>query len=350
MSQITELVKKYSDAQQKLVKIIGQKHARKTNTYHERRMLQQTNLVLKQLIRDSKVWTNSEIPRQYKKGVRRAIDAYKTMDIKTVSFDKVDKIHNKQIELLINNTNDDFVTANVFIGRNIRDNIRQITLDTIAEAKLTGRSMTQIRADLKNRFINQNITAIETKNGRKINLNSYAETVARSVMTETENVAVIEHVKASGHDLVKMSAHASSCPICAPLQGRVYSITGKTKGYPRLNRAFGGTHANIHPNCKHFLFPYDPSKDKDAEKTKEFSNRSFDIDPRSQKEINNYNNQQKRNQQRNADYKQWQRYKIVMPTETNKTFSGFRKSKRVNSKKYQELESNYRSIRIKGEN
>ena len=347
MSQqsIAELVKLYSDAQQKLIKIISQKHARKTNTYHEKRMLQQTNATLNQLIKESKVWTNSEIPRSYKKGVRGAIDAFKASGVEVLSHDKVDKIHNKQIEILVRNTNDDLITGNVFVGRNIRDTIRQITIDTIAESRATGESIAQIRNRLKNRFINENITAIKTKNGRRISLDSYASTVARSVITESENIAVIEHTKANGHDLVRMSSHSTSCPICAPLQGRVYSITGKTKGYPKLSIAYTGVHANIHPNCKHFLYPYFPERDKGRETTKAFSNRSFDIDDRSDRERKAYDAQQERNRKRNADYRQWERYKTVMPSETPRSFSGFRKSKKANSKRYQELQSKYRGIR-----
>ncbi len=345
---IAELVNEYSKAHQELIKIIGQKHARKTNTYHERRILQQVNVVLRNLIRESKVWTNSSIPRKYKKGVRKAIETFKSSGIPSISYTKHEDMHMWQIETLVRNTNSDLTAANMFVGRSIRDNVRQITLDTIKDARLTGRSVNQIRQELKNRYIDNKITSIKTKNGRNISLDVYASMVARSVLTETENIAVMEHVKASGHDLVRMSSHATTCPICAPLQGRVYSITGDTEGYPALDVAFSGVHANIHPNCKHFLIPYFPERDVDKDETKKFSNRSFNVDPRSQRQINNYNFDQERNRKRNADLRQWERYKIVMPSETPKSFKGFRKTKRANSKKYQQLQTLYRKIRRRG--
>ena len=343
---IAELVKAYSDAQQKLIKIVGQKHARKNNTDYERRILTQTNATLRELVSDTKVWTNSNIPRSYKKGVNKAMKAFNELGVDVKGYEAFEKIHQKQIDILVRNTNDDLNSANNFIGRNIRDSVRQISIETIKEARLTGRSVGQIRRDLIDNFIDNNITSMETKNGRRINLDSYASTVARSTTREAENTAVIEHIKANGTNLVKMSSHLTTCPICAPLQGRVYSIDGNSTDYPSLDLAYTGDHANIHPNCRHFLAPYMPDKDKNSAETKRFSNRSFNIDPRSQAQINNYNHEQRRNRERNADKRQWERYKIVMPNETPKTLSGFRKSKRANSKKYQELDSRYRSIRL----
>jgi len=142
-----------------------------------------------------------------------------------------------------------------------------------------------------------------------------------------------------------MSSHNSSCKICAPLEGRVYSISGNNKEFPPLNKAYSGTHMNIHPNCRHVLVPYIESLADDPQKDKEFSNKPFNVDPRSQKDIDNYNNSQKYKAELNRDRKQWQKYKMVMPNETPKTLSGFRTSKKSNSENFQKLQSNYRSIR-----
>jgi hypothetical protein len=52
-----------------------------------------------------------------------------------------------------------------------------------------------------------------------------------------------------GHDLVKISTHIGACPLCEPWQGKVLSITGKTKGYPTLEEAKAA--GLFHPNCRH---------------------------------------------------------------------------------------------------
>lgn len=343
---IIELIKSYTEAQEQLVKIVGQKQSRRTNTEYEKRLMSQINGTLKQLIDESKLWTNSNVPRQYKKAVNRTVKAYKDMGIKIDGYDEFEKIHQRKIDILVRNSVDDFTKANIFIGRNINDTIRQISIEASRQATITGRNVKQLRQDLVDRFIDNKITAIKTKNGRRINLDSYAETVARSVIREAENTAVIEHVEATGNDLVRMSSHPTSCPVCAPLQGRVYSISGNDKRYPSLDFAYSGGYLNIHPNCRHFITPYEPALDKDRAETKAFSNRSFKIDPRSNSQKINYDREQRNNRKRNADKKQWERWKIVMPNETPKTLSGFRKSKKGNSKKYQKLQSQYRSIRL----
>jgi hypothetical protein len=343
--QIIDLIKVYTEAQQRLIKVIGQKHSRKSNVMYERRILAQTNDTLKQLITDSRLWTNSNVPRQYKKAVNKAVSDYKAMGVKIEGFEAFSDIHNKEIDTLIRNTNNDFVTSTNFVGRSIRDNVRQISLDSITQSRITGRSVRQTREDLIQSFIDNNVTSMRTKNGRRINLDSYASMVARSTMTEVANQGVMKHLEANGKDLVIMSSHATTCPVCAPLQGRVYSISGNSKEYPPLDTAFTGVHANIHPNCRHVLRPYEPTKDTNRTRTKEFSNRPFDIDPRSNSQRINYDREQRNNRKRNADKKQWERYKIVMPSDTPKTLNGFRKSKKANSKKYQALKSQYASLR-----
>ena len=182
-----------------------------------------------------------------------------------------------------------------------------------------------------------------------MNISSYAETVARSTSREAQNRGLLDTVTTSNRDLVKMSSHATTCPVCAPLQGRVYSISGTSTEYPPLEFAYGGAYANVHPSCRHVLMPYVPELDEDREKIKQFSNRGFDIDPRSKSQIDNYNREQKKNAERNRDRRQWERYKMAMPDETPKTFSAFRKSKASGSKAWQDLESKYRSLRIKGD-
>ncbi len=69
--------------------------------------------------------------------------------------------------------------------------------------------------------------------------------------------------------------------------------------------------------------PYVEELADDPEKDREFSNRPFDIDPRSKKQIDQYNKVQKKKRQLRADRRQWQRYKMVLPNDTPRTFSGF---------------------------
>ena len=343
---ILELVKTYTQAQSELINIVSNTKVKRNANLYKRVLLQRVNEVVSKLNKQSIGWTNKYIPSEYKRALERVRSQYKQLGIETDSFQKNKNKHIKQINLLVENSVTQLTKANNFIGRNVRDNIRDISNKTIRQSILQGKTFKQLQEDLKNEFINNNITAIKTRNGRYINLDSYSSIVARSTVTETENRAVMEQVKLSNNDLVRMSSHLTSCPVCAPLQGRVYSVSGKSKLFPPLHKAFSGVYANIHPNCRHFLIPYSPEKDKNLGDTIKDSNKSFDVDPRSQSQIDNYNKIQKENQKRNNDKKQWERYKIVLPELTHLTLSGFRRAKRKNNERYQKLLEEYRKIRL----
>ena len=62
-----------------------------------------------------------------------------------------------------------------------------------------------------------------------------------------------------GNDLVYLPAHPGACPLCMAWQGKVYSVSGKTPGYPKQEEAIKGGVG--HPNCKHqWLIYWDDSQ------------------------------------------------------------------------------------------
>lgn len=344
---ILALIRYYQNAEQRLIQTIAQKEAKGTVTAYSRSLLNQVEKIIVDLNEEATGWANTNIPVDYEKGIKSAVSGYATLGVDIGDVATFSKLNQRAINVIVRNTIQDLTNANNFIGRKVQDDIRQAGLDATAQKELTGLTVKQTKKNLINTLIDKNVMAIKTRNGRNMNISAYAETVARSTSREAQNRGLLDTVTTSNRDLVKMSSHLTTCPVCAPLQGRVYSISGTSTEYPPLEVAYGGVHANIHPNCRHLILPYVAELDEDREKVKAFSNRSFDTDPRSKSQIDNYNKQQKANAERSRDRRQWERYKMAMPNETPKTFSAFRKSKQSNSDKWQELESNYRSMRIK---
>jgi len=344
---ILDLISYYRAAELNLIRIISEKEARGTVTAYSKSLLAQVQKQIDDMNKEAVSWSTTNLPPQYEKGIKSAVNGYSALGVEIGSVETFSKLNTRNIAIIVRNTTQDLVNANNFIGRKIEDDLRQAGLEAIAQKELTGQTVKQTKQNLINKLIDQNVMAIKTKNGRNMNISSYAEVVARSTSREAQNRGLLDTVTSANKDLVKMSSHLTTCPVCAPLQGRVYSISGTSTEYPPLEFAYGGVHANIHPNCRHVLMPYVPELDEDAEKVKAFSNRSFDIDSRSKSQIDNYNREQKKKAELNRDRRQWERYKTAMPNETPKTLSAFRKSKKSNSEKWQELESNYRSMRIK---
>ena len=98
---------------------------------------------------------------------------------------------------------------------------------------------------------------------------------------------------ADDYDLWQIVKIGSTCPVCAPLEGRIYSKSGNNPDYPPLTVAFGkidpagsndltNTYLNIHPNCLHALVRY-TTIGKSAEriqKDKDFSSIAGTLEPK----------------------------------------------------------------------
>jgi hypothetical protein len=134
-------------------------------------------------------------------------------------------------------------------------------------------------------LLDQGQTAFVDRRGRKWRLDSYAEMVARTTTREAASVATINTCDEFGLDLVRISTHSPTCELCAPLQGKVYSISGNDDRYPMLTDE---RRPPIHPNCRHVLAPYVRELDDDAEETERRSNEPLNVDPRSEAEKQAY--------------------------------------------------------------
>ncbi len=66
---------------------------------------------------------------------------------------------------------------------------------------------------------------------------------------------VLDSAKSSQTDLVILDVHGMSCSECAKYQGRVFSLTGKSRIFPRIPDAFW-KYGAIHPRCGHNFYPY----------------------------------------------------------------------------------------------
>lgn len=66
---------------------------------------------------------------------------------------------------------------------------------------------------------------------------------------------VLSQARSLSTDLVIMDVHGMSCPECAKYQGRVFSLSGASKKFPKIPDAFW-KYGAIHPRCGHSFYPY----------------------------------------------------------------------------------------------
>lgn len=241
----------------------------------------------------------------------------------------------------------------VLLGRQAQDVFRQAGIEMVMRQQALG-SRLNVQQDFVEQLQRQGITCFTDKAGRKWDLHTYADMVSRTTARQAEVLSVI--TRDPEHDLYKMTSHYGACKLCAPYQGRVYSVSGTSPYYPPLSSAFGkidpagpdtlaNSYLGIHPNCLHSLMPWseDLKSEEEIAEMRRFSNPAtnpFDRDPRSQAEIDAYNKKEEGRRKWLEAYKQWEKYRLagIGP----KTFNTFLKHKISDDEKYHAWMEEYR--------
>lgn len=115
-------------------------------------------------------------------------------------------------------------------------------------------------------YAKRGITGFIDKSGRRWSMTAYLEMATR---TAAANMAVEAHLQLcanNGYDIVKVTNSASPCPKCVPFQGRLLSISGRTRYRADVVATVAEAKAAglLHPGCRHALqlwVPGDPIPD-----------------------------------------------------------------------------------------
>lgn len=199
----------------------------------------------------------------------------------------------------------------------------------------------------------EGLVCFTDKGGKNWTYGDYGNMLSRTTVAITQNYGTV--FTYDKIDLYQMTSHGTTCPICAPLEGRVYSRSGDNPNYPSMAEAFGkidkngsndvsNTYLTPHPNCLHRMMPFteENKTEEEIKKIREFS--SFEtnpknIDPRSQKEIEDYRNKERGRRKLLNDYKEFKKILLNNP-QAPKTFQTFLKHKQLNSEKYKNWKKN----------
>lgn len=241
------------------------------------------------------------------------------------------------------------------VARLERDPFRETALKQALRQQAAGSGWTLSGAKMIQELKNTGITAFVDKAGRRWSLQSYCNMAVRTTSRQAEVAAVLT---ADDYDLWQIVKIGSTCPVCAPLEGRVYSKSGTNPEYPPLSLAFGkvdpngpndltNTYLNIHPNCLHALTKYTTigKTEKQIQRDKDFSSpekNPLDCDPRTKKQIKAYRDKEQARRRLLNDMHQWKRYKALLGDGMPKTFETFRKHKQASDDIYKNWQAEYR--------
>jgi len=243
------------------------------NNYQELRAIktqERIDQLVKMLNRAAIKWAKSSVPEAYKSGY----------DISRTRLEILGAKRNEEFPLMAHRnaigdytdkTMNDLIRANLSIKQNVAtflylarranmglmqfqafdlrdEEIIAGLLDEAMEAGETrGTAYRLIREHFREKFGDAQFIRI---NNRNYNLKYYARNVARTRLRVVQTEAVKNSCAEFDNDLVEISDHGTTCEICIPYEGNVYSLSGRTPGYPVLDDA-----PPYHCQCEHSMAP-----------------------------------------------------------------------------------------------
>ncbi|WP_099313677.1 phage minor capsid protein [Clostridium paraputrificum] len=171
-------------------------------------------------------------------------------------------VNDKKLEALIETVNKDLNKAQYSVLRKMDDVYRQTIFKSHMYLQNGVKTLPQAIDMATKDFLAKGIDSITYKNGARVNIASYAEMCLRTANHRATLLGEGKKRDEYGVYTVVVSAHANTCKMCEPWQGKVliddvFSHGTKLDGdYPLLSEAV--TAGLLHPNCRHSITTFFP--------------------------------------------------------------------------------------------
>ena len=372
--ELKRLIDLYLQAETDIVNEIARLRSRGLADYHAEAALERVQAILRKLDNDSWTYVPRMIETQFyihHPEARKDLKTPETPGKHLLGYKNARALTGEQlniVQLLTTSAMSALTEANMtvtqtleeaLLGRRKDDLFRRIGMERTALMQATGQGVYKALPDFVTARRRDGVAAFTDKAGRKWNLHTYGSMVLRTTSRQAEVLSVL--TQNLDHDLYQISRHGTTCPLCAPLEGRVYSKSGTDPNFPPLSAAFGkmdpngpdtleNSWLNIHPNCLHQLIRWTPMgrTKEELQEIKDFS--SFEKnpptrDPRTKKQIEAYRKKEEARARFLRDYRQWERYRETLGDPIPKRFETFRKHKSAGDEKYLGWKDGYREAK-----
>lgn len=367
-AELEKLIQIYLKAETDIINEIGRLRSQGLVDYHAVAALERVQAILRKMENDAweyvpkmierEFYVNHPEARRFYESVKKHAAGYENALVLTVAEqDVVERL----VTALMGEITDAAMTAmatlqGALIGRVEPDIYRRVGLEQVAAQAATGRGVNRAVPAFVEALRREGVTAFVDKAGRRWSLHTYCTMVSRTTRRQAQVLSVLE--RNPGQDLYKITSHGTTCALCAPYEGRVYSKSGTDPDFPPLADAFGridpagpdtlaNTWLNIHPGCLHALIPWTAAgrTDEEIEEIKRFSSpktNPYSRDPRTEKQIEAYRKKEAARAAWLRNYRQWERYRMTLGDKVPKTYQTFEKHKRENDDKYKSWQREYR--------
>ena len=146
------------------------------------------------------------------------------------------------------------------ILRDAQDVYRDVLYQALPMAAMGVETTRQALQRALNAFADRGITGFVDKAGRHWGIAEYAEMATRTGMMNAALAGYTQEALNHDEDLVIISDHADECPLCAPWERKVLSLTGAQRYHPDCQGVLADALAAglFHPNCLHSMTVYVP--------------------------------------------------------------------------------------------
>lgn len=366
--ELKKLIEIFLKAETDIINEIGRLRSMGLVDYHAVAALERVQAILRKMENDSWEYVPKMIEKEFYVRVPEARKILESVEKHQAGYKNATELTSEQMDVvqkLVMNLMGEITDATMttmatlqsaLIGRVEPDVYRRVGLEQVASQAARGKGANKAVPEFVRKLRQEGITAFVDKAGRNWSLHTYCTMVSRTTQRQAEVLAVL--TADPEQDLYKISSHNTTCAICAPYEGRVYSRSGTDPDFPPLASAFGKVDVNgpdtlantylcIHPQCLHILLPYTLAGRTKAEiqKAKDFSNprkNPFTVDPRTKKQIEDYRKKEEARAKWLSDYRQWERYRMTLGDKIPKTFEAFQKHKIADDDKYKGWMKSYK--------
>lgn len=350
--ELASLARIYLNARNRLLDVIVNYQGVGTKTYYNT-VLQQLNRELDRLGKASVDFIDTAIPREYEQGLKDTYAYFTRNNLLMKRPNMWADIHTDAVYSIAREMQFHIDQGLAQVGRQVlryADKARDEALRAaglLASGEKIASGSTTI--DMKNRLIGQlqaeGFMTVQYGQGPgayQVSLDSYANMVARSTTREAGNQARENQLIDNGYDLVEMSNHYPTCEVCAALQGRVYSISGKDPRFPALSVAFSSGYHNVHPNCRHVIVPWIESMQTPEEVQAAIAKSNKPLkDTRNRQEVELYKKQQAQHRKARQDLYQYERFKQRLGADAPKSYAAFRRMKKAGGSPWNRIKKMY---------
>lgn len=107
------------------------------------------------------------------------------------------------------------------------------------------------------KYSQNGIPALRDKNGKRWSAEAHTRMLIRSTSKQVANESQDAVLEEYNVDLIEISSHADARPKCAPYQGRIFSMSGRSVKYPPFDStSYGEPDGLFGINCRHVKYPY----------------------------------------------------------------------------------------------